>query len=76
MPPKPTSIADRKSGTRALKTSIPKMPRPVIVPPRRIAARRERPRVKTAAGTAPATTPIACAPASRPIANSSKPRAR
>jgi hypothetical protein len=76
MPPKPTSIADRKSGRSESKTSIPTMPAPVSVPPKRIAPRRERPRVKIAAGIAPPTTPSACAPASRPIANSSNLSAR
>jgi len=76
MPPKPTSIADRKTGTSALKTRIPAMPNPVSVPPRRIAARRERPLVKIAAGIAPPTTPSASAPARRPMANASKPSAR
>jgi len=38
MPPKPTSIADRKTGTSALKTRTPAMPNPVSVPPIRIAA--------------------------------------
>jgi len=55
---------------------MPTIPAPVIVPPVMIAARRERPRVKSAAGSAPATTPTACAPASRPMANSSNPSAR
>jgi hypothetical protein len=76
IPPKPTSIAERKTAGRALKTRIPKIPTPVSVPPRRIAARRERPRVKIAAGIAPATTPSASAPARSPIANASKPRER
>jgi hypothetical protein len=76
MPPKPTSIADTNINGSALKTRIPKMPTPVSVPPRRIAARRERPLVKIAAGIAPPTTPRAGAPASRPIANSSKPSDR
>jgi len=76
MPPKPTSIADTNINGSALKTRIPKIPTPVSVPPRRIAARRERPLVKIAAGIAPPTTPSAGAPASRPIANSSKPSDR
>jgi hypothetical protein len=76
IPPKPTSIAERKTAGRVLKTRIPKIPTPVSVPPSRIAARRERPRVKTAAGIAPATTPSASAPARSPIANASKPRER
>jgi hypothetical protein len=76
MPPKPTSIADRKTATRLLNTRIPVMPTPVRVPPKRIAARRERPLVKIAAGIAPATTPSASAPARRPMANASKPSAR
>jgi len=76
MPPKPTSIADRKTGGSELKTRIPKMPIPVRVPPRRIAARRERPRVKIAAGMAPPTTPSASAPARSPIAKSSNPSDR
>jgi hypothetical protein len=76
MPPKPTSIADTKTGASALKMRIPKMPMPVSVPPMRIAARRERPRVRRAAGIAPATTPSASAPARSPIANASKPRDR
>jgi hypothetical protein len=76
MPPKPTSIADRKTGGSVLKMRIPKMPTPVSVPPRRIAARRERPRVKMAAGIAPPTTPSASAPARRPMANSSNPSDR
>jgi hypothetical protein len=76
MPPKPTSIADTKIGASALNMRIPKMPIPVSVPPMRIAARRERPRVKSAAGIAPATTPSASAPARSPIANASKPRDR
>jgi hypothetical protein len=76
MPPKPTSIAERKISHSALKTRIPTMPTPVSVPPRRIAARRERPLVKIAAGIAPPTTPSASAPASSPIANASKPRER
>jgi hypothetical protein len=70
------NIADTKIGGSALKTRIPKLATPVSVPPRRIAARRERPRVKIAAGIAPATTPRAAAPASSPIANSSKPSER
>ena len=76
IPPKPTSAAERNSGTRKLKTKMPTIPAPVIVPPTRIAVRRERPRVNTAAGIAPATTPSACAPASRPMANSSNPSDR
>jgi hypothetical protein len=76
MPPKPTSIADRKTAASALKMRIPKMPIPVSVPPMRIAARRDRPLVKIAAGIAPATTPSASAPARSPIANASKPRDR
>jgi hypothetical protein len=76
MPPKPTSIAERNTAGRALKMRIPKMPIPVSVPPRRMAARRDRPRVKIAAGMAPATTPSASAPARSPIANASKPRDR
>jgi len=76
MPPKPTSSADRKTAARALKTRIPVIPIPVRMPPRRIAARRERPLVKIAAGMAPATTPSASAPASRPIAKASKPSDR
>jgi hypothetical protein len=76
MPPKPIRAAEMKSGTSALKTRIPPMPTPVSVPPAMIAVRRERPRVKTAAGTAPPTTPIACAPAKSPIENSSNPSAR
>jgi hypothetical protein len=55
---------------------MPKMPTPASVPPRSIAVRRERPLVKIAAGIAPPTTPSAGAPASRPIANSSKPSDR
>jgi hypothetical protein len=76
MPPKPTSIADTKTAASALKMRIPKMPIPVSVPPMRIAARRDRPLVKIAAGIAPATTPSASAPARSPIANASKPRDR
>jgi hypothetical protein len=76
MPPKPTSIAERNTAGRALKMRIPKMPIPVSVPPRRMAARRDRPRVKIAAGMAPATTPSASAPARSPIAKASKPRDR
>jgi len=76
MPPKPTSIADRNTGGSELKMRIPKMPIPVSVPPRRIAARRERPRVKIAAGMAPATIPSASAPARSPMANSSNPSER
>jgi hypothetical protein len=76
MPPKPTSIAERKTAASALKMRIPTMPAPVSVPPMRIAARRERPRVKIAAGIAPPTTPSASAPARSPIANASKPRER
>jgi hypothetical protein len=70
------SIAERKTGGSALKMRIPKMPIPVTIQQRRIAARRERPRVKIAAGIAPATTPSASAPARRPIANSSNPSDR
>jgi hypothetical protein len=69
-------MAETNTGPSALKTRIPKRPTPVSVPPRRIAARRERPRVKIAAGIAPPTTPSASAPASSPIANASKPSAR
>jgi hypothetical protein len=76
MPPKPTSIAEKKTAPSALKMRIPKMPIPVSVPPRRMAARRDRPRVKIAAGMAPATTPSASAPARSPIAKASKPRDR
>ncbi|OLC10367.1 MAG: hypothetical protein AUH39_02150 [Chloroflexi bacterium 13_1_40CM_67_9] len=76
MPPKPTSIADRKRAASALRRRIPKIPTPVRVPPRRIAARRERPRVKIAAGIAPHTTPSASAPARSPIAKSSNPSDR
>ena len=65
-----------KTATSADETTIPKMPNPVIVPPMRIAARRERPRVKMAAGIAPTTTPSACAPARSPMAKSSNPRER
>jgi hypothetical protein len=76
IPPNPISRADRKSGRSAPETMIPKMPKPVRVPPKRIAARRERPLVKIAAGIAPPTTPRACAPARSPIANSSRPSER
>jgi hypothetical protein len=76
MPPKPTSIAERKTAGSALKMRIPKMPIPVSVPPMRIAARRDRPRVKIAAGMAPPTTPSASAPARSPIAKASNPSER
>jgi len=76
MPPNPTRTAERKTATSALKTRMPVIPIPVRIPPRRIAARRERPLVKIAAGIAPATTPSASAPARRPIAKASKPSDR
>jgi hypothetical protein len=68
--------AETNTGPSRLKTRIPRIPAPVSVPPSRIAARRERPLVKIAAGIAPATTPSAAAPARRPIEKSSKPRDR
>jgi hypothetical protein len=56
--------------------TIPTIPAAVTTPPRRMAARREYERARRAAGHAPATPPIACAPFSAPIASSSNPSAR